>query len=108
MVRRESAKLLCAGSIPAVASKFMYYVYALQSLKDTKWLYIGYSDDLKARIETHNAGKVRSTQFYRPLRLVYYEAYLDKNDAAKREYELKHISKAKEELKGRLIKSLLI
>ncbi len=84
----------------------MYYVYALQSLKFKNWLYIGYSDDLKTRVETHNAGKVKSTQFYRPLRLVYYEAYLEKNDAAKREYNLKHTSKAKEELKERLTKIL--
>jgi len=85
----------------------MYYIYALQSLKNKTWLYIGYSDDLRTRVETHNVGKVRSTQFYRPLRLVYYEAYLGKNDAAKREHELKHNSQQKEILKNRIFNSLV-
>jgi len=85
----------------------MYYVYALQSLKDKKWLYIGYSDDLRTRAKTHNEGKVKSTQFYRPLRLVYYEAYLDKNDAGKREYELKHNQQQKDFLKNRINNSLV-
>ncbi|OIO17080.1 hypothetical protein AUJ29_01985 [Candidatus Kuenenbacteria bacterium CG1_02_38_13] len=85
----------------------MYYVYALQSLKDKKWLYIGYSDDLRTRVKTHNGGKVKSTQFYRPLRLVYYEAYLDKNDAGKREYELKHSQQQKDFLRNRINNSLV-
>lgn len=84
----------------------MYYVYALQSLKDQNWLYIGYSNDLRKRFGSHSLGEVKSTQFYRPLQLVYYEAYLNKTDATKREYELKHISKAKEELKKRISTSL--
>ncbi|HRY63023.1 MAG TPA: GIY-YIG nuclease family protein [Patescibacteria group bacterium] len=85
----------------------MYYVYALQSLRNKAWLYIGCSDDLKIRVETHNEGKVKSTRFYRPLRLVYYEAYLNKNDAAKREYELKDNSQQKEILKNRILNSLV-
>ncbi|NMC51882.1 GIY-YIG nuclease family protein [Candidatus Kuenenbacteria bacterium] len=85
----------------------MYYVYALQSLKNRNWLYIGYSDDLKTRIKTHNDGKVKSTQFYRPLRLIYYEAYLHKTDAARREYELKHSQQQKEFLKQRTKFSLI-
>lgn len=84
----------------------MHYVYALQSLKDKKWLYIGYSDDLRTRFKTHNDGKVKSTQFYRPLRLVYYEAYLNKNDATKKEYELKHNQQQKEILKNHIKNSL--
>lgn len=84
----------------------MYYVYALQSLRVRQWLYIGFSADLKTRYFNHSKGKVKSTKTYLPLRLVYYEAYLHRSDAAQREYELKHNSQQKEILKRRIEKSL--
>lgn len=62
----------------------MYYTYVLRSDKDGK-LYVGWTDDLRKRIKEHNAGKVTATRHRRPLRLVYYEACLDKNKAIKRE-----------------------
>ena len=37
----------------------------------------------------YNAGKVKSTAYRRPLKLIYYEACLDKNNAIKREKYLK-------------------
>lgn len=84
----------------------MYYVYALQSLKDENWLYIGYTTNLEERFAKHTKSKIASTKKYLPLRLVYYEAYLNKTDAAKREYELKHSQQQKEILKERIINSL--
>ncbi|MDO8625881.1 MAG: GIY-YIG nuclease family protein [Candidatus Magasanikbacteria bacterium] len=84
----------------------MYYVYALQSLKNKNWLYIGSSENLRARFDEHTSGKVISTAKYRPLRLVYYEAFLNKKDATLREYQLKHNSQQKEQLKLKLINSL--
>ncbi len=83
----------------------MYYVYALQSLRDKNWIYIGYSDDLRKRFESHCAGKVRSTKPKRPLQLVYYEAYKSKDDARKREYHLK-TGQQRELLKMRIVQSL--
>ena len=62
----------------------MYYTYVLLSEKDNK-LYIGYTNDLKDRIKEHSNGKVSSTENRRPLRLIYYEACLNKIDAIKRE-----------------------
>ena len=61
-----------------------FYTYILQSEKDDK-LYYGYTKNLKLRIEQHNKGEVQSTKFRRPLRLIYYEACLSKEDAIKRE-----------------------
>lgn len=61
-----------------------FYTYALLSLKDNK-MYLGYSDDLKSRFESHKKGKVSSTKDRRPLELIYYEACLSKKDAMKRE-----------------------
>jgi len=66
----------------------MYYTYVLLSDKDNHF-YTGYTQDLKLRFEQHNKGLVESTRDRRPLKLVYYEACLDKSDAAKREKYLK-------------------
>ena len=62
----------------------MFYTYVLQSLKDYK-LYIGFTDDLKNRFNEHRQGKVFATKGRNPLRLVYYEACLEKQLAIKRE-----------------------
>jgi putative endonuclease len=65
-----------------------YYVYVLQSEKDED-LYVGYTDDLKKRLNDHNKGRVPSTKSRTPLKLVYYEACLNQQDATKRENYLK-------------------
>ena len=62
----------------------MHYVYILLSKKDDK-LYIGYTNNLKERMEKHNAGKVQSTKNRTPFSLIYYEAYLDESDARTKE-----------------------
>lgn len=67
---------------------YMYYVYILQSEKDGL-LYTGYTEHLAQRIKQHNEGSTRSTQNRRPLKLIYYEAYPDKDDALGREKFLK-------------------
>lgn len=61
-----------------------YYVYVLQSEVDGLF-YVGYSTDLKNRIQDHNRGKVLSTKKRRPLKLVYFEGCLSQKDALKRE-----------------------
>ena len=66
----------------------MYYVYILQSEVDRS-LYIGYSENLKRRLRDHNQGKNISTKGRDPLKLVYYEAFLNKKDALNREKYLK-------------------
>jgi len=66
----------------------MYYVYILQSEVDRR-LYVGYSKNLKQRLRDHNQGKNISTKGKTPLRLVYYEAFLNKKDALGREKYLK-------------------
>jgi len=62
----------------------MYYTYILQSEKDKKF-YFGFTKDLKQRFDEHQKGNVDSTRDRRPLKLIYYEACIDKNDALKRE-----------------------
>ena len=67
----------------------MYYVYLLESHKDKSW-YIGYTSDLKKRIQNHlsgNGGQTTSRKI--DWKLIYYESYLDKKDAMGREKFLK-------------------
>ena len=61
-----------------------YYVYILQSLKDRKH-YAGYTQNLDLRFEQHQKGEVESTKYRRPLKLIYFEGCLNKEDALKRE-----------------------
>ena len=66
----------------------MYFVYVIQS-KLAKKLYVGFSQNPKQRLETHNSGGNVSTKSARPWRLIYIEGYLDKKDAMEREKFLK-------------------
>ncbi len=62
----------------------MYYVYFLKSLKNSD-LYVGSTEDVQKRLERHNAGKVRSTQFNRPWQLMDSEEWSTRSEAVKRE-----------------------
>ncbi len=66
----------------------MFYVYVLRSCVDGDF-YIGWTADLKRRMEEHNKGQSSSTRNRLPLELIYYEAYIDRRDAAGREKFLK-------------------
>ncbi len=66
----------------------MYFVYVLKSVIDKK-LYIGLTEALNERVKAHNSGSVESTKNRRPFQLIYYEAYINKQDASGREKFLK-------------------
>ena len=57
----------------------MHYTYVLFSLLDRK-LYIGYTKDVHSRLKEHNGGQVNSTKERLPLKLIYFEAYLSKEE----------------------------
>jgi len=78
----------------------MHYVYILKSDKDGNY-YTGATADLKRRMHEHSCGQVESTKHRRPLRLICYEAYLDKATAENRERFLK-TSDGKKDLRRRL------
>ena len=78
----------------------MTYVYLLQSPK-TKQIYIGFTEDLKRRFNEH-----QKIQKHKGWRLIYYEAYLRREDAVEREQMLKHYGNAKQSLLQRLDASL--
>ncbi len=65
-----------------------YYVYILYSKSINKY-YTGYTSDIGKRLERHNAGWGIYSSRGIPWELVYYESYETKNDAIKRENEIK-------------------
>ena len=65
-----------------------FYVYVLQSLK-FDFTYIGYTENLKERLEIHNAGKNTSTKPYAPYELIHFEGYKNIKDAKRKETYLK-------------------
>ena len=65
-----------------------FYVYILQSEKDNNF-YVGYTKDIRKRIEEHCNGRVPSTKKRLPLKLVYWEGCLNQEDAITREKYLK-------------------
>ena len=78
--------LVC--QVVKVRQIMFYYVYVLESIKNSS-LYVGFTQDLRKRLLEHNRGLVFSTKPYKPWRIIHYEAYLDKRDAARREKYLK-------------------
>ena len=71
-------------------------------------MYTGFSSDLKRRFFEHQNGNVFSTKNHRPLRLIYYQAFLSEKDARREEIHLKSGGKAKNDLKSRITDSLMI
>ena len=66
----------------------MFYVYLLHSAKDNGF-YIGFSTDLKRRFSEHTRGASLATKSRGPWKLIYYEAYTEREDAEGREKFLK-------------------
>ena len=68
-----------------------YFVYLIESkLKNKKKLsYVGYTGDLKKRLNLHNSGKGAKFTRGKKWDLVYYKEYNTKSDAMKNEYKLK-------------------
>ncbi len=66
----------------------MFYLYVLHSLED-RGFYIGFSTDLRRRMSEHKKGALFATKYRGPSTLIYYEAYIDRQDAEGRERYLK-------------------
>lgn len=60
--------------------------------------YTGWTNDLEKRIKVHNEKRgAKYTRSRTPVRLVYYEAFTEKQDAMRREYEIKQYSRREKE-----------
>lgn len=69
------------------------YVYILEC-KDQS-LYTGWTNDLEKRIKAHNEGRgAKYTKGRGPVKLRYYEEYPTKEEAMKRECQIKKLTRA--------------
>jgi len=74
----------------------MNYTYILECSDGT--FYVGWTNNLKKRIKTHNQGKgARYTRGRTPVNLVYWEEYDSRSDAQKREITIKNYSRKEKE-----------
>lgn len=67
----------------------MFYVYILTSLVVPDTFYIGFTTDLKKRLEEHNSGKSIHTNKYKPWAIKNYFAFNDEQKARNFEIYLK-------------------
>jgi putative endonuclease len=71
----------------------MNYTYILKCADGT--LYTGWTNDLEKRLAAHNAGKgARYTKSRLPVTLFYFEKFNTKEEAMRREWEIKHLTRA--------------
>ena len=78
------------GKIP------MNYTYLVKCADGT--LYCGWTNCLEKRLEAHNSGKgARYTKSRRPVTLVYYEEFATKEEAMRREWAIKRLSRREKE-----------
>ncbi len=70
----------------------MNYTYMLECKDGT--IYTGWTNNLEKRLKDHNEGKgAKYTKARRPVTLVYHESYETKQEAMRREYEIKQLSR---------------
>ncbi|MBJ7880054.1 GIY-YIG nuclease family protein [Gelidibacter salicanalis] len=74
-----------------------YYVYILECSDET--YYTGFTSNLEQRFVEHQSGKYRESYTHnrRPLILVFYQEFVDPNQAIMIEKQIKKWSKAKKE-----------
>jgi len=65
-------------------SAIMFYTYIFQSTKSGRY-YIGHTEDIEARLQRHNPGKVKATKNIGPWILMSYETFETKAGANSRE-----------------------
>ena len=70
------------------------YTYIIQC--SDKTLYTGWTNNLEKRLADHNAGKgAKYTKSRLPVELVYYETFSSKEEAMRREYAIKKLTRKK-------------
>jgi putative endonuclease len=72
----------------------MYYVYILYSEKCDRY-YIGYSQDVEARLNRYNAGMVAATKNCRPYVIKAIKTFTTEIEARKEELRLKKLKSRK-------------
>ncbi len=73
-----------------------HYAYIARCADGT--FYTGYTTDPKRREQAHNAGKgAKYTRTRRPVAIIYTESFETKEEAMRREWEIKQLSRTQKE-----------
>ena len=80
-----------------------YFVYVICSIKNSKqFTYVGYTNDLKKRLNLHNRGLGAKFTRGRHWKIIYSEKFDTKNEAISREYYIKKNRKFRNLIKKNL------
>ena len=77
-----------------------YYVYMLKSIEKKSITYVGYTNNLKKRLNLHNSGKGAKFTRGRLWKLIYKEKFKSKNKAISREYYIKNNRSLRNKIKN--------
>ena len=76
-----------------------FFVYMLKSISKKPVTYVGYTKNLKKRIQLHNAGKGAKFTRGRTWKLIYKEILNSKSKAISREYYIKNNRSLRKKIK---------
>tara|TARA_Y100001958_G_C21114115_1_gene460193 strand:+ start:613 stop:861 length:249 start_codon:yes stop_codon:yes gene_type:complete len=79
-----------------------YYVYMLKSKGIKSVSYVGYTNNLKKRVDLHNSGKGAKFTRGRKWILIYKEKFESKNEAISREYYIKRNKQLRKKIKDNI------
>ena len=77
-----------------------FFVYMLRSKSIKPVTYVGYTKDLKQRINLHNSGKGAKSTRGRKWVLIYKEKFKSKKEAISREYYIKNNRSLRNKIKN--------
>ncbi len=77
-----------------------FFVYMLKSMGNKPVTYVGYTNNLKKRINLHNIGKGAKFTRGRKWKLIYKEKHKSKKEAISREYYIKNNKTLRNKIKN--------
>tara|TARA_B100000214_G_scaffold347774_1_gene299360 strand:+ start:360 stop:626 length:267 start_codon:yes stop_codon:yes gene_type:complete len=84
-----------------------YFVYLIATANKKKIIsYVGYTNNLKKRLNLHNSGKGARFTKGRKWKIIYYRKYLKKNKAMSEEYKLKKNYRLRNKIKIKFYKKI--
>ena len=85
-----------------------YFVYMLKSLGKESVTYVGYTNDLKKRINLHNNNKGAKFTRGRKWKLIYKEKHSSKKEAISREYYIKNNRTLRNKIKNEYFNTIAL
>ena len=80
-----------------------YFVYMLKSVSKESVTYVGYTNNLKKRINLHNSNKGAKFTRGRKWKLIYKEKFNSKKEAISREYYIKKNRTLRNKIKNKYL-----